>query len=180
MGFNLTPALLTKKVDAVLGAFWNYEGTELRAEGPRPQIIRVDEAGVPTYDELVLVANEDALERDSERIRAFIGALARGTEDLEKDPEKGIKGLLEANPDLDPELQREVVKVTLPLFLPKRGQAVRLSGSAGVAGVHRVDEREQAYHGDPGRDWGLHQRLSAGLRAVSNRRVIGISRLTRA
>jgi len=47
VGFSLTPALLTGRVDAVLGAFWNYEGTELRLRGRRPRIIRMDEAGVP-------------------------------------------------------------------------------------------------------------------------------------
>ncbi len=122
VGFSLTPALLTGKVDAVLGAFWNYEGTELKQKRRRPRIIRVDEAGVPPYNELVLVANEDALERDGKRIRAFIGALSRGTKDLAKDPEQGIRGLLKANPDLDARLQREVVRVTLPLFSPRRGK----------------------------------------------------------
>ena len=122
VGFSLSPALLTGKVDAVLGAFWNYEGTELRQKGRRPRIIRVDQAGVPPYDELVLVANEDALERDGKQIRAFIGALSRGTRDLAADPAKGIGALLEANRDLDPDLQRAVVKVTLPLFLPERGK----------------------------------------------------------
>jgi putative hydroxymethylpyrimidine transport system substrate-binding protein len=118
VGFSLTPALLTGRVDAVLGAFWNYEGTELRLRGRRPRIIRMDEAGVPAYDELVLVANEDALERDGDKLRAFIGALSRGTRDLRRDPDKAIEGLLKANPDLDPDLQRAVVDVTLPLFLP--------------------------------------------------------------
>jgi putative hydroxymethylpyrimidine transport system substrate-binding protein len=122
VGFSLTPALLTGRVDAVLGAFWNYEGTELRLRGRRPQIIRMDEAGVPAYDELVLVANEDALERDGDKIRAFIGAVSRGTRDLRRDPDTAIEGLLEANPDLDPELQRAVVQVTLPLFLPPGDQ----------------------------------------------------------
>ena len=122
VGFSLSPALLTGRVDATLGGFWNYEGTDLRLKGRDPRIIRVDEAGVPTYDELVLVANEDALERDGQRIRAFIGALARGTEDLESSPDAAIDGLLEANPDLDPELQREAVEVTLPLFLAPRGR----------------------------------------------------------
>jgi putative hydroxymethylpyrimidine transport system substrate-binding protein len=122
VGFSLTPALLTGRVDAVLGAFWNYEGTELRMRGKRPRIIRMDDAGVPAYDELVLVANEDALERDGDKIRAFIGALSRGTRDLERDPDQAIEGLLEANPDLDPDLQRAVVDVTLPLFLPERGR----------------------------------------------------------
>ena len=39
----------------------------------------MNEAGLPTYNELVLVANESALERDGGKIRAFVSALARGT-----------------------------------------------------------------------------------------------------
>jgi putative hydroxymethylpyrimidine transport system substrate-binding protein len=121
VGFSFSPALITGKIDAALGAFWNYEGTELRLRGKRPRIIRMEEAGVPTYNELVLVANEDALERDGSKIRAFIGAVSRGTRDLRADPDGAIEGLLEANPDLDPELQREVVEVTLPLFFAPKG-----------------------------------------------------------
>lgn len=122
VGFNLSPALLTKKVDAVIGAFWNYEGTDLRLRKRKPRIIKVDEAGVPTYDELVLVANEGALKRDDRKLRAFIGAVARGTRGLERDPGAAIKGLLKANRDLDPKLQRAVVDITLPLFLPPEGK----------------------------------------------------------
>ncbi len=122
LGFNLVGPLVSGKVDASLGAFWNYEGVQLRQQKRRPRIIRVDQAGVPTYDELVLVANQDALERDGTRIRAFVGAVARGTKALERDPEQGIDGLLKANPDLDPKLQRASVKVTLPLFLPAKGR----------------------------------------------------------
>lgn len=122
VGFSLTPALLTGRVDAVLGAFWNYEGTELRLKGRNPRIIRMERAGVPTYDELVLVANESALDRDEGRIRAFISALGRGTRALARDPEQGVQALLDVNPDLDPKLQRAVVEVTLPLFLPPSGK----------------------------------------------------------
>lgn len=122
VGFSLTPALLTGRVDAVLGAFWNYEGTELKLRGKHPQIIRIEDAGVPSYNELVLVANEDALERDGDKIRAFIGAVSRGTRALRSDPKGAIDGLLEANPDLDPRLQRAVVDVTLPLFFPPQGK----------------------------------------------------------
>jgi putative hydroxymethylpyrimidine transport system substrate-binding protein len=118
VGFSFTPALLTGRVDATLGAFWNYEGTQLRLDGRRPRIIRMEQAGVPTYDELVLVANASALERDGGRIRAFVSALARGTRELAQNPNRGVQALLDANPDLDPELQRAVVKVTLPLLLP--------------------------------------------------------------
>jgi putative hydroxymethylpyrimidine transport system substrate-binding protein len=122
VGFSLTPALLTGKVDAVLGAFWNYEGVDLKLRGKRPRIIRMEQAGVPTYDELVLVANKDALARDSGKLRAFIGAISRGVRALRDEPDQAIEGLLKANPDLDPKLQRASVKVTLPLFLPPEGK----------------------------------------------------------
>ena len=122
VGFSLSPALLTGRVDAVLGAFWNYEGTELRLKGRDPRILRMEQVGVPTYDELVLVASERALREQGGQIRSFLAALARGAADLERDPGRAIEGLLEANRDLDPKLQREVVKVTLPLFAAPPGK----------------------------------------------------------
>jgi putative hydroxymethylpyrimidine transport system substrate-binding protein len=122
VGFGFNPALLTGKIDAALGAFWNYEGEDLKLRGKHPRIIRIERAGVPSYNELVLVANESALERHGDKIRAFIGAVSRGTRDLRDDPDAAIDGLLKANPDLDPELQRASVKVTLPLFFPPEGK----------------------------------------------------------
>jgi putative hydroxymethylpyrimidine transport system substrate-binding protein len=119
VGFNLSAALLSKRVDAVLGAFWNYEGTDLRLRKRNPQIIRLEQAGVPTYDELVFVANAD---REDDRIKRFMAAVERGVEDLRRNPDAGLKGLLDENRDLDPGLQRAVVDVTLPLFLPPRGK----------------------------------------------------------
>jgi putative hydroxymethylpyrimidine transport system substrate-binding protein len=118
VGFGFNPALLTGKIDAALGAFWNYEGEDLRLRGKHPRIMRIEKAGVPTYNELVLVANEDALKKDADKIRAFIGAISRGTRALRQDPSKAIDGLLKANPDLDPKLQRASVRATLPLFFP--------------------------------------------------------------
>ena len=122
IGFNFSQALISKRVDAVLGAFWNYEGTDLALRGRKPRIIRIEAAGVPTYNELVLVANEDALDRNESRIRRFIAALGRGTRDLRREPRTAIDALLEANDELDPKLQRAVVRVTLPLFFPPRGR----------------------------------------------------------
>jgi putative hydroxymethylpyrimidine transport system substrate-binding protein len=122
VGFGFTPALLTGRVDATLGAFWNYEGTELRRRGRKPQIIRMERAGVPAYNELVLVANESSLERDEGKVRAFIAALSRGTQKLRDEPKLGVHALLHENKDLDEGLQTAVVKTTLPLFLPPKGK----------------------------------------------------------
>ena len=104
----------------------------------------MDDAGVPAYDELVLVANEDALERDGGTIRAFIGALSRGVRDLQRDPDDALDGLLEANPDLDPGLQRARSKVTLPLFSPPEGKPYGWQDPAAVGRVRGLDEGQPA------------------------------------
>lgn len=122
LGFSLVPGLVSKKVDAVLGAYWNYEAVELEQKKKSPRVIRIEKAGVPTYDELVFVANGAKLDENRDQIRRFLGALALGTKDLAADPEKGIEGLLQKNRDLDPKLQRASVRVTLPLLKPERGR----------------------------------------------------------
>jgi putative hydroxymethylpyrimidine transport system substrate-binding protein len=119
VGFNLVPALLTKKVDAILGGFLNYEAVELRQRKKKPVVIPVDKVGVPAYDELVFVTSESAAKENADAIRGFLGAVARGTRDLRSDP---VGPLIKANPDLDEKLQRAAVKVTLPLFQPPSGK----------------------------------------------------------
>jgi putative hydroxymethylpyrimidine transport system substrate-binding protein len=119
VGFNLVPAMLSRKVDATLGAFWNYEAIELAQQRRRPKVIRMEKAGVPTYDELVIVAREEDLrENGGARVRRFMRALGEGVRALRKDPESGITPLLRANRDLDRRLQEASVKATLPVFFP--------------------------------------------------------------
>ncbi len=122
VGFNLVPAMLSRKVDATLGAFWNYEGVQLRLARKDPQIIRMDRAGVPTYDELVIVARAADLRRGGARVRRFLRALGQGHAALRRDPRAGVQALLAANRDLDPRLQLASVKATLPAFLPPAGK----------------------------------------------------------
>jgi putative hydroxymethylpyrimidine transport system substrate-binding protein len=124
VGFNLVPAMLSKKVDATLGGFWNYEGIQLARKHKHPSIIRVDQAGVPTYDELIVVAREDTLRtRDgAAKVRRFMHALAAGYGALKSDVNAGIDPLMAANKDLDRGLQTASVKATLPAFFPAAGK----------------------------------------------------------
>ncbi len=78
---------------------------------------------MPTYDELVLVANEDALERDGDKIRAFIGALSRGTRDLRARPRRGASTACSRRTRTSTRSSSAPsVKVTLPLFFPPEGE----------------------------------------------------------
>ena len=119
VGFNLVSSMVSGKVDATLGAFWNYEGVELARQHRRPSILRVEELGVPTYDELVIVARENDARTRGPVLRRFMQALARGHAALREDPMTGIRPLLAANRDLERGLQLAAVRKTLPVFFPE-------------------------------------------------------------
>jgi putative hydroxymethylpyrimidine transport system substrate-binding protein len=118
VGFNLVPAMLSKRVDATLGGFWNYEGVQLRQQHKKPVVIPVDRAGVPTYDELVLVAREDELRNDGGRVRRFMRGLTAGYEFARAHPSQAVDDLVRANHDLNRKLQLASVRATMPAFFP--------------------------------------------------------------
>jgi putative hydroxymethylpyrimidine transport system substrate-binding protein len=118
VGANLVPAMLSGHVDATLGAYWNYEAIQLAQMHKHPNVIRMDQVGVPTYDELVLVVRKSTLEADSNKIRRFVQALARGYESVRRDPQAAVHNLVQASSGLDPKLQLASVRATLPVFFP--------------------------------------------------------------
>jgi putative hydroxymethylpyrimidine transport system substrate-binding protein len=121
VGFGLLPAVAGGSADAMLGGFRNVEGVDLRLRGLAPTVTPVDQLGVPTYDELVLVANRESLEEDPDKIRLFIAALERGTAAAVDNPGAATKAITEANPDLEPKLTAAEVEATLPLLGARTG-----------------------------------------------------------
>jgi putative hydroxymethylpyrimidine transport system substrate-binding protein len=115
---GLLQAVLTGKAQAMLGGFLNVEGVDLKLRGKDPTIIPVNMLGIPTYDELVLVANSDTLDDRSEDIRLFIDALERGTRAAVDDPQGATEAILDAGKGLDPKITAAEVRRTLPLLLP--------------------------------------------------------------
>lgn len=116
VGLGLLPAVLSGRADAMLGGFRNVEGVDLAERGERPTVLPVDRLGIPTYDELVLVANEDRLDRDPEAIRLFIAALEQGTREAVAEPAAATEAVLDAGDGLDPKLTAAEVDATLPLL----------------------------------------------------------------
>jgi putative hydroxymethylpyrimidine transport system substrate-binding protein len=121
VGLNLLPAVLSGRANAMLGGFRNVEGVDLRLRGEDPRVVPVDRLGIPTYDELVLVASEERVADDPEEIRLFIAALERGTRDAVDDPDGATEALLDAEPDLDPKLTSAEVEATLPVLESEPG-----------------------------------------------------------
>jgi putative hydroxymethylpyrimidine transport system substrate-binding protein len=120
VGDNLVGSMLSGRVDATLGAYWNYEAIQLRQAGKHPNVIHVENAGVPNYDELVLVTTEKALANSdtTSELRRFVQALGRGYQSVRADPQAGVDALTKANPSLSAKLQLASVKATLPSFFP--------------------------------------------------------------
>jgi putative hydroxymethylpyrimidine transport system substrate-binding protein len=118
VGFNLVAAMLSGKVAATLGGYWNYEAIQLRLMHKHPLVIPVDEAGVPSYDELVLVVREGEARTRGQDLRAFLQALTRGEHEVRANPAAAAALLVKANPTLEAKLQLESIEQTLPAAQP--------------------------------------------------------------
>jgi putative hydroxymethylpyrimidine transport system substrate-binding protein len=118
VGSNLVPAMLSGHVDATLGAFWNYEAIQLAQLHKHPNVIHVEDVGVPTYDELVVVVRKNTIVNHPDVVRRFVQAMARGYESTRRDPEAAVANLVHASSGLDSKLQLASVRATLSSFFP--------------------------------------------------------------
>jgi putative hydroxymethylpyrimidine transport system substrate-binding protein len=116
VNFSLSPALITRQVDAVIGAFRNFELNQLAIEGHPGRCFYVEEEGVPIFDELVLVVNRD--KRDDPRYGRFIDAAERGTVYVLNHPDEAFKLFIAHHKELDDELNRRAFADTLRRFSP--------------------------------------------------------------
>lgn len=114
VNFQLTSALLTGKVDAVIGGYRNIEALEIQLQGKEPVVFNVEDYGVPAYDELILVANKDAAEEP--KIKKFLAALKKGSDYLHAHPQESWKTFASLHPELNTELNQQAWMKTLPLF----------------------------------------------------------------
>ncbi|MFK8079427.1 MAG: ABC transporter substrate-binding protein [Granulosicoccus sp.] len=113
VNFSLSPSLLTGQVDAVIGAFRNFELNQMDIEGRPGAAFYPEEHGVPLYDELILVANRD--EFDNPALGRFIDAIQRATTYIVNHPQEAWELFRNSDPDtLDNELNRRAWLDTLP------------------------------------------------------------------
>ena len=118
VGFDLVPALLGGRVDAVVGAYWTHESILIELEGHEVTVMRMEEWGVPDFYELVVVASEDTIANRSDVVQRFVNALSRGFESAIENPQKSIDALLEAAQEgtVNEELERQGVDLLAPLW----------------------------------------------------------------
>ncbi|MGQ8704380.1 ABC transporter substrate-binding protein [Serratia sp. TSA_198.1] len=114
VNFQLTSALLAGQVDAVIGGYRNIEALELKLQGKNPVVFNVEDYGVPAYDELIIVANRDAVAEP--KIRKFLAALKKGNDYLQAHPQETWLAFAKTHPELNTELNKQAWQASLPLF----------------------------------------------------------------
>ncbi len=114
VNFSLSPSLISGQVDAVIGAFRNFELNQMDILGRPGRAFYVEEEGVPAYDELILIANAEKL--DDDRLPRFLDGLEAGVQYLINHPDESWQLFIASRPDLDDELNRRAWAATLPRF----------------------------------------------------------------
>ena len=114
--FNLLPALISGQAEATMGAFWTHETIVAEREGYPVDMMRVDDWGVPSYNELVLVTSEETLETWADMVETVLRIVRDGYLAAAADQEAALGSLLAAYPEADIDVEREGMALLADLW----------------------------------------------------------------
>jgi len=123
VGFDLVPALLSHKVDAVVGAYRNVERIQIEQQGQAVGMFEPERYGVPTFYELVLIASDRQIAARPAVLRRFVGAVARGLAFTEAHPDAAFQQYVRLNPSLNDPFNRASFQATLPTYARTQTQS---------------------------------------------------------
>lgn len=114
VNFSLSQSLMTGRVDAVIGAYRNFELNQLEIEGEEGRCFYVEEEGLPPHDELIYVAHPENAPKDA--IRRFLSATGRAVQYIVNHPEESWEIFAATGEELDDELNDRAWDDTIPRF----------------------------------------------------------------
>lgn len=97
VGWNLSSSLMSKKVDAIMGAYRNFELNQLELEGKKGRMFFYETHGIPNYDELIFIAN--ARTANDQQLKKFLSAIEKATAFIVANPEKSWEIFANYNPN---------------------------------------------------------------------------------
>ena len=112
VNWSLSPSLMSRQVDAVLGAYRNFELNQMEIEKVPGRCFYVEEEGVPNYDELIYIANTKLM--DKGKIRRFLRATELATQYIVNRPEESWKVFSGTSKELRDKLNQMAWSDTLP------------------------------------------------------------------
>ena len=114
INFSLSPSLIAKKVDAVIGAFRNFELNQMDIVNHPGRAFYPEEHGVPTYEELIYIANKK--NKNNPLFDKFFSAIQKATLTIINDPVSTWKEFSSFRKGLDDELNKRAYKDTISRF----------------------------------------------------------------
>lgn len=112
VNFALTQSLIGGRVDAVIGAYRNFELTEMKLAGHPGRAFYPEDLGFPPYDELIYVTTPDKAKSDA--VRRFLDADEQATLFILNHPQEAWSMFVKAYPKLDDDLNRQAWIDTVP------------------------------------------------------------------
>ncbi len=114
VNYALLQALLSKKIDAVVGLMRNFETIEAELAGANLHCFYPEAYGFPKYNELILIANTNY--SNKALLQNFLAAVQEGADYLNQYPEKSWEQFANNHLELNNELNRRAWFQTLPYF----------------------------------------------------------------
>jgi putative hydroxymethylpyrimidine transport system substrate-binding protein len=114
VNFSLSPAVIAGQVDAVIGAFRNFELNQMDLVGHPGRAFYPEEEGVPAYDELIYEVNAESLDRPE--LKRFLLAVEHATGWLTNHPDEAWSIFKATDPALDDELNHRAWAASLTRF----------------------------------------------------------------
>ncbi len=114
VNWSLSPALMSKQVDAVIGAFRNFELNQMEINKVPGHCFYPEQEGIPSYDELIYVANTTKMDKD--KISRFLKATEKATQFIINEPKKSWEIFSKTSKELQDELNKKAWVDTLPRF----------------------------------------------------------------
>lgn len=112
--YDLTQALLSKKVSAAIGMMRNVELIQLEGLGHKGRAFFPEKNGVPPYSELVFIAHSKKANDD--RFNHFFLALNRARDYLLAHEEESWQLFVSVHPELNTPINKKIWLNTLPYF----------------------------------------------------------------
>lgn len=120
VGFDLVPALISKKVDAIIGAYWVAESISAENQGFSVNVLKMEDWGVPDFYEIVLVTSQKNASESKKLVQSFINALSKGYQDALEDPQEAINVLSRLVPETDEDTERQGINLLTPYWLDEK------------------------------------------------------------
>ena len=114
VNWSLSPALMSKQVDAVIGAYRNFELNQMEIEGVEGKCFFIEEEGVPPYDELIFIVNNQNINK--KMLIKFLSAIEKATQYIINHPEESWEFFANSSKELNNELNRKAWFDTIPRF----------------------------------------------------------------